>query len=55
MNKPGTFKAHLRQQISSVMKSYQESDLTENKTNNAGPWPAYNPRTSIQLYVKTSS
>lgn len=29
------------------MKSYQESDLTENKTNNAGLWSSYNPETSI--------
>lgn len=47
MNKPGAFKAHLRKHISGIMKSCQESDLTENKTNNADPWPAYNPETSI--------
>lgn len=30
-----------------VMKSYQESDITENLTNNVGPWSASNPETSI--------
>lgn len=47
MNKPVAFKAHHRKQISSVTKSYQESDLAANKTYNAGPWPTYNPETSI--------
>lgn len=47
MNKPGTFKAHLRKQISSIMKSYQENNLTENKTNDVGSWPTYNPETSV--------
>lgn len=47
MNKPGTFKAHLRKRMFSDMKSYQESYLIENKTNNAGPWPTYNLKTSV--------